>query len=378
MSADTSTYNSGADTEPFARARAGSRSIIVLGAGVIGLTIAHVLSDDPGKKVTIVARELPGDHLFSQGWSSPWAGANWSPLCVFNERKLKWEKATFEKLWSMIPSGLVMESPARIFYPSTEGFNAEPWWREIVRDFRLIPEAELPDRYRAGYAFTTVSLKPAVYLKWLTDELAKRGVVFVHKHVASIEEAAALGGPGSIVVNATGLGSKSLLGVEDPDVYPIRGQTILVDAPLAKEFLAIGSTQKSKLDYETTYIIPRPDGTCILGGTYQEDNYDHAVNHDIAKRIYERCTTLEQQLHVSQGAKILSLNVGLRPARRGGPRVELETIQLPLKNDLVPHYGDGSRTEREVKVIHAYGLGPAGYQGSWGVAGEVADIFSSI
>ncbi|OCB85621.1 FAD dependent oxidoreductase [Sanghuangporus baumii] len=331
MSADTSTDNSRADTEPFACARAGSRSIVVLGAGVIGLTIAHVLSDDPGNKVTIVARELPGDHLFSQGWSSPWAGANWSPLGVFNERKLKWEKATFEKLWSMIPSGLVM--------------------------FRLIPEAELPDGYKAGYAFTTVSLKPAVYLKWLRDELAKRGTVFVHKHVASIEEAAALSGPGSIVVNATGLGSKSLLGVEDPDVYPIRGQTILVDAPLVKEFLAIGSTQKFKLDYETTYIIPRPDGTCILGGTYQEDDYDLAVNHDIAKRIYERCTTLEPRLHVSQGAKILSLNVGLRPARRGGPRVELETIQLPLKNDLVPHYRDGLRTEREVQVIHAYGLG---------------------
>ena len=93
----------------------------------------------------------------------------------------------------------------------------------------------------------------------------------------------------------------------------------------------------------------------------------------------------------------MSLNVGLRPARRGGPRVELESIQLPLKNDLVPRNGDELKMEREVRVIHAYGLGlvrfvialttrmaennilsPAGYQGSWGVAREVADILLRI
>ena len=55
--------------------------------------------------------------------------------------------------------------------------------------------------------------------------------------------------------------------------------------------------------------------------------------------------------------KILSLNVGLRPARRGGAKVELEHFELPLKNDLVPCYGDGSRAEGQVKVIHAYGFG---------------------
>jgi len=33
------------------------------------------------------------------------------------------------------------------------------------------------------------------------------------------------------VVNATGLGSKSLIGVEDDKVFPARGQVVLVDAP---------------------------------------------------------------------------------------------------------------------------------------------------
>lgn len=354
------------------------RPIVVLGAGVIGLTIAHVLSDDPLNKVTVVARELSDEHLLSQGWSSPWAGANWSPLGAFDERKLKWEKETFEKLWSLISSGLVMELPSRLFYTSIEAFTKEPLWREIVRDFRVIPEADLPEGFKAGLGFSTVSLRPDTYMKWLKDELVNRGVVFIHKHVVSVEEAAALGGEESIVINATGLGSKSLLGVEDKGVYPIRGQTILVDAPHVKEFLAIYGSQVSKAPNESTYIIPRPDGTCILGGTFEEDNYDPAVDHRKANSIYERCTAIEPGLQVSRGTKILSLNVGFRPARRGGPRVELENVQLPLANELVPHYVAETRVQRELKVIHAYGLGPAGYQDSWGVAAEVADILSRI
>jgi len=46
--------------------------VVILGAGVIGLTIAHVLTEDVGFKVTIVARDMPED-LSSQAFASPWA-----------------------------------------------------------------------------------------------------------------------------------------------------------------------------------------------------------------------------------------------------------------------------------------------------------------
>jgi D-amino-acid oxidase len=49
--------------------------IVILGAGVIGLTVAHVLTEGDGSKlfnVTIVARDMPED-LSSQGFASPWA-----------------------------------------------------------------------------------------------------------------------------------------------------------------------------------------------------------------------------------------------------------------------------------------------------------------
>lgn len=52
------------------------RKIVIVGAGVIGLTIAHLLTAETSKtsgwEVSIVARDMPGD-VDSTGWASPWA-----------------------------------------------------------------------------------------------------------------------------------------------------------------------------------------------------------------------------------------------------------------------------------------------------------------
>lgn len=58
-----------------AQTAAGSVEIVILGAGVIGLTVAHVLLTTLGPnayKIKIVARDLPED-LSSQAFASPWA-----------------------------------------------------------------------------------------------------------------------------------------------------------------------------------------------------------------------------------------------------------------------------------------------------------------
>ena len=49
--------------------------VVVLGAGVIGLSTAHVLAERyPTYKFTVVARDLPEESdLSSQAWASPWA-----------------------------------------------------------------------------------------------------------------------------------------------------------------------------------------------------------------------------------------------------------------------------------------------------------------
>ncbi|KAI0640029.1 nucleotide-binding domain-containing protein [Trametes polyzona] len=353
---------------------AGKTQVVILGAGVIGLTVAHVLSKDERYKIKIVARDMPED-MDSQAFASPWAGANWSPMGQYNERTYRWEKTTFDKFWDLIPSGLSIPSPSRVFYDAGTDLNAL-WYKTLVRDFRVLDKDELPEGMQAGVGFQTVSVWPQAYLPWLKAELEARGVEFVRKRVVSLAAAAALAGPGGVLVNATGLGARSLIGLEDQDVYPIRGQTIVIDNPNVREFMCTDITTAD--DGNATYIIPRPapDGkwTTILGGKYQKDNWDTSFSAADAQGILDRCAALAPAVKAPE-TRVLGHNVGLRPARRGGPRVEAERLALPMKCAWLSEEPLGEKGT--VLVVHAYGFGPAGYQMSWGAAEEVGALVNS-
>jgi len=203
--------------------------------------------------------------------------------------------------------------------------------------------------------------------------LDSHGVRFVHKGLRSIEEGADVAGPDGIVVNATALGARSLIGVQDTKVHPVRGQTVLVHAPHLHNFL---TDTKVHPNGGVTYIIPRPgpDGTVLLGGTSQANNWDTSYDEITAQEIFARCAALEPSLLDKEKVRVLSHNVGLRPVREGGPRVEVEWVNLPLEGALVPRPSDAIAEARKVKVLHAYGFGPAGYQESWGAAEEVMNL----
>lgn len=75
------------------------------------------------------------------------------------------------------------------------------------------------------------------YIAHLANSLRERGVEIIRHRVSSLDEAYDLPGIGrvNVVVNATGLGAKSLIGVEDDNVYPARGQTVLVRADVPEK-----------------------------------------------------------------------------------------------------------------------------------------------
>jgi len=353
--------------------------IVVLGAGVIGLTVAYALSFDTSNEhcITVIARDMPED-MDSQGWASPWAGANWSNLSMggLDERIKKWETVTFNKFWDMIPTGLVRMLPSRV-YSNDEGAFADPWYQALPRDFRVLSTDEIPSTYKSGIGYSTISVNPSIYLPWLKSQLEARGVKFVRKSLRNIEEAANIAGPEGIIINATSLGARSLIGVQDTKLFPIRGQTILVHAPQLHECLI--ETERYP-NGGVTYINPRPgpDGTALLGGTIQPYNWDTSYDGTTAQEIFSRCAALAPSLLDKKETKVLSHNVGLRPAREGGPRVEVEWIQLPLELDLAPcTEGFVWQTGSKIKVVHAYGFGPAGYQQSWGAAEEVVALLNS-
>ena len=77
------------------------QEIVILGAGVIGLTTSLVLSHTyPSAKITVIAKHFPGDRSIE--YASPWAGANWSSMAHDNGPLEKYDEATFKRLGDLV------------------------------------------------------------------------------------------------------------------------------------------------------------------------------------------------------------------------------------------------------------------------------------
>lgn len=225
----------------------------------------------------------------------------------------------------------------------------------------------MPKAFEHAYGFGIYTLNPPRYLAHLSAKVRRAGVPIIRARVSSLDEAYSIAGRTTLVINATGLGARSLLGVEDDKVFPARGQTITVHAPTVRK--CYSSKTRSRLPGTgfQTYIIPRPgpEGHVTLGGTFLKGDYstlpDLATSERILKETYELCPELGQGKGW-ENIKVVSHNVGLRPAREGGMRLELEERVLGdygSKKGLIPEGGrDGMG--RKVGVVHAYGIGPAG------------------
>lgn len=97
--------------------------------------------------------------------------------------------------------------------------------------------------------------------------------------------------------------------------------------------IAKNNNKKKMLIHEVgdstwTYIIPRNDGTVICGGTVDLDNKstapDKEIAQDIMNRVYELCPGITHGKG-PDAFDIIAHNVGFRPARKDGIRLEKET-----------------------------------------------------
>jgi len=138
--------------------------------------------------------------------------------------------------------------------------------------YRDISPEELPAGAKAGFSITSVSINPQIYLPYLQSQLLLLGTQFVRRDLSHISESFKLTSPSpSAVVNATGISAFKLGGVVDKNIYPTRGQTILVANMCSKMYFR---SADSRLAEEPTYVIPRAfGGGTILGGCRQHDNW---------------------------------------------------------------------------------------------------------
>jgi glycine/D-amino acid oxidase-like deaminating enzyme len=142
-------------------------------------------------------------------------------------------------------------------------FNSRPSTSDDPQHKPLSKEDLLPTSI-SGVSFTTVTIDTPVYLSYLLARLLSRGGSIVRasiQHISQVIEGAFTSARPDAVVVCAGLGARSLGGLEDKDVFPIRGQTVLLRAPWVK----FGRTM-SDLAEDWTFVIPRRSGdVCSFG-----------------------------------------------------------------------------------------------------------------
>jgi D-amino-acid oxidase len=304
--------------------------VIVVGGGIIGLTAATRLREQ-GAEVTLWA---PDDPLQT---TSAVAAAAWYPTrTAYQPRVLAWAGATYREFRRQARAGVpgVLIRDTRNLERS--GDTGEPWWAPAAGRVRYLP-ARPP--WTREVRFEAPMVEMGIYLPWLRGHLRSLGARVVRRRVDRLEEALV---EAPTVVNATGLAAGALCG--DPDVHPVRGQIVLVANP------GVFTSVRDESD-PATYVHPRTRDV-VLGGTYQENSWNLTPDPDTRDAILQRCVDLVPDL---AGAPVVGEKAGLRPARRGGPRVEAEK------------WPGGT-------VVHAYGHGGAGMTLSWGCADEVARL----
>lgn len=307
--------------------------IIVIGSGVIGLSAARCLQE-AGYRARILTREMP------LATTSVAAGAVWSGSSLYG-RGRNWAAETLKRLLPLTDapgSGVTLQRMREVYAQPVP----EPWYRDRIPSFARIAADELPAGLRDGYLMDVPMVAPPIYLQNLHDQFIAAGGTFEQRKVETLDE---LAEAAPVLINCSGVGARQL--AQDEGVYPLRGQTMLIEAPA----IADGYMDNDAIDH----IFPRADGV-LIGGVKTPWDWNRDLDPAVSAEIIERTSKIEPGI---ASAKVLRQFVGLRPGRA---EVRLEAEQLTSR----------------CAVIHNYGHGAVGYTLSWGCAKEAVALVKGM
>nr|XP_023024409.1 D-amino-acid oxidase-like [Leptinotarsa decemlineata] len=327
--------------------------IAIVGCGVIGITSGMAIQNRiKGAKVTIFTEKV------SPNTTTDLAGGLWEPYLVGDtppKKVAKWGRITYDYLLDLWKSGKAGEAGISLQPVTTatdeEGFQ-RPDWLEYTLGYSELSEeklAALSKRYKTkltwGVTFTNFLWEGMTMLPFLQKEFIENKGDIIMKKISNLEELSGY----DVVLNCTGLGSQEL--IDDPDIKPIRGQIMKVNAPwVFHSYLMV--TEKCG------YVLSNKSFT-TLGGTRQVDDYNTNVNEDDKEYIWRNCSELLPSI---KSAEVIEHQVGLRPARNK-VRLEAEIKRTPTC---------------DLKIVHNYGHGGAGITLSVGCAAEAAELVEKL
>jgi glycine oxidase len=303
--------------------------VVVVGGGVIGLSIAYVLARE-GVDATVLDQGEPGQ-------AASWAGAGMIPP---HTERLKTNPTIELRSWSAVlypewSESLREETGIDNGYRRTGGVDvaltadeeqelktsAGRWRAERIvyeriapADFARVEPALNPELRVAYYLPDRAQIRNPRHIKALLASLNRSGVS-IHSGRAVVGFQATDGRvsavgtedgpiPCGLVVVAAGAWSGGLmnrLGVQVP-TPPLKGQIVLLRSarPLIRRIVEHGKN----------YLVPRVDGRILVGATEEDAGFDtrttSEARSDLLAEAYRLCPTLA-------GAEVERSWAGLRP-----------------------------------------------------------------
>lgn len=397
------------------------RNILIIGAGVIGLTTGIRLAEAK-HAVTIVAQETPKTILCpderdeesksteARGtYTSSGSGGLWMPFLLQGEKIETWSTATFHEYEKE-----TAERGVRMMEAILLSANREPdlpWYAELTKMRIVYPSEDerIPPEYRAARLFTAPIVHMDVYLPYLQNRAENLGIDIkltsqlvnqqssngnnddgVGQPQNTISEnplkwdltrareyARELYGEDAVIVNCTGIGAGSL---SDEEMIPGRGVTARVRRPNGKNYAIQEDGNDGIISHDglLAYCIPRGEEEYTLGGTIFKGDWNESVNDIEVRGVVQRATSL---LQIQEDeVEIMSVWTGLRPMTTDGEaRVGIQEGSGgdSDKDKEVDGHVDG-HVDGRMDIIANYGHGGSGVTICWGCADEIVSIIQKL
>ncbi|MBS1988774.1 FAD-dependent oxidoreductase [Candidatus Dependentiae bacterium] len=227
--------------------------IAVVGAGIIGLSVAHVLLDK-GYRVNIYAKDFPPHITASVG-----SGAI-RPFGLGEGQ----DQVLLKKMHDI--SRVRFEKYAHEKKPEFGGVK-------YIADFKIRPGIKAVED-------KTLVVQTTQYLDDLFEKAKQKGAQFIYKIFQTKDEVTQLSE--SIIINCTGYGARDLF--SDQDLLPIRGHTVLLAPQEGINYIA-GDLDKK--DGIFTSLTPHDD-KIVIAGSYEENVDSKELDEAICKKILEQ------------------------------------------------------------------------------------------
>lgn len=279
----------------------------ILGAGVAGLAVATELTRRGAAVRLIDPAGRPGTHCCS--W---WAGGMLAPFCEGETAEEPVIRLGQEAAgWWQRAGAEVTQRGSLVLALGRDRGELDRFARRTTQHRMLdgaalaAVEPALAGRFERALLFASEAhIAPRKALAALADGLKARGV--------AIEPAGASG----TVIDCRGLAARDML----PDLRGVRGEMVLLRAP------GISLTRPIRLLHprHPVYIVPRGDGTYMLGATQIESEHRGAATLRSVAELLNAAYALDPAF---AEAGVIQLGADLRPAfpdnlprirRRGG------------------------------------------------------------